>query len=225
MRRLLVLRPEPGASATVERARNRGLDAVAMPLFEIEAVEWTAPDPSEFDALLLTSANAVRCGGPRLVALLGLPVHAVGEATAEAAQTAGFAVVTIGHAGVDALLASLDPDVRLLHLCGEDRRSPSDSMRQVTATPVYRAQAKAAPNVADAEGSIALIHSARAGARFAALVDEAGIDRGSIAIAAISPAAAGAVGGGWQTVKVAENPGDDPLLALAAELCNNSCGT
>ena len=46
MRRLLVLRPEPGASATVERARALGLDAVAMPLFEVEPVAWDAPDPA-----------------------------------------------------------------------------------------------------------------------------------------------------------------------------------
>ena len=42
MRRVLVLRPEPGASATVERARRLGLDAVAIPLFEIEPVAWAS---------------------------------------------------------------------------------------------------------------------------------------------------------------------------------------
>ena len=63
MSALLVLRPEPGASATVERARELGLDAVAVPLFEIEAMDWDAPEPGGFDGLLLTSANAVRCGG------------------------------------------------------------------------------------------------------------------------------------------------------------------
>ena len=35
MSRVLVLRPEPGASATVERARKLGLDAVVIPLFEV----------------------------------------------------------------------------------------------------------------------------------------------------------------------------------------------
>ena len=66
-------------------------------------------------------------------------------------------------------------------------------------------------------GSVALVHSPRAGRRFAELVG----DRGSIAIAAISPAAAEAVGEGWQAVAAAEEPGDDALLALAARLCNN----
>ena len=44
MKRLVVLRPEPGASETVERARAIGLDALRMPLFEIEPVLWDAPD-------------------------------------------------------------------------------------------------------------------------------------------------------------------------------------
>src|SRR5687767_8581448 len=89
MRRLAILRPEPGASATVSRAAAIGLDAFAMPLFEIEPLAWEAPEPTAFDALLLTSANAVRCGGQALERLRGLPVHAVGEATAEAARRAG----------------------------------------------------------------------------------------------------------------------------------------
>ena len=84
MKRLAVLRPEPGARATVERARAMGLDAFAMPLFKVEAVAWDVPDPNEFDALLLTSANAVRHGGAGLRRVLDSPVHAVGEATADA---------------------------------------------------------------------------------------------------------------------------------------------
>jgi uroporphyrinogen-III synthase len=64
---------------------------------------------------------------------------------------------------------------------------------------------------------VALIHSPRAGRRFTELVE----DRSSISIAAISPAAAEAVGGGWKLVASAEHPTDDALLALAARLCNN----
>ena len=90
MRRVLVLRPEPGATATVRQARERGLDAVAVPLFEVDPMAWEAPDPFGFDGLLLTSANALRHGGDRLQSLRGLPVYAVGDATAEAAREAGL---------------------------------------------------------------------------------------------------------------------------------------
>ena len=217
MRRVLVLRPEPGASATVERARERGLDAIAIPLFEVEPLEWDAPEAGGFDGLLLTSANAVRHGGDRLSALRGLPVYAVGEATAKAAREAGFDIAAAGEAGIERLLGSIETDLHLLHLCGRDRREPSDARQRVTAVPVYRAAPIDRPDLEAVEGAVALIHSPRAGARFAELVT----DRASIAIAAISAAAAEAVGGGWEKVEAAEQPGDDALLALAARLCNN----
>ena len=216
MRRVLVLRPEPGASATVEKARGRGLDAIAIPLFEIELVAWQAPDPGGFDALLLTSAKAVRMGGDELMKLRGLPVHAVGEATAEAARGAGFDIASVGDAGVDRLLDSLDPDLRLLHLCGEDRREPLKAPQSIVPVTVYRAMAIERPDLSGAIGAVALVHSPRAARRLAELVD----GRGSIAIAAISPAAAEAAGGGWQQVESADAPNDEGVLALAARLCN-----
>jgi len=215
VRRLLVLRPEPGATATLERARERGLDAVAVPLFEIESLSWTLPDSNNFDALLLTSANAVRVGGGQLSHLRGLPVHAVGEATAEAARNAGFAVASTGDADVGRLLQSIDPALSLLHLCGEHRKALADRQK-ITAIPVYRSKVIENVDLSLKRGAVALIHSPRAGRRFADLV----ADRRSISIAAISPAAADAVGEGWAWVESANPPTDDALLALAARLCN-----
>src|SRR4029079_7250326 len=95
MRRLFVLRPEPASHRTLERARALGLEATAIPLFELEAVEWSAPDPSKYDGILLTSANAVNMSGGRLETLRRLPVHAVGETTAVAAEVAGFGVASV----------------------------------------------------------------------------------------------------------------------------------
>jgi uroporphyrinogen-III synthase len=216
MRRVLVLRPEPGASATVEKARRRGLEAIAIPLFEIERVAWDAPDRARFDALLLTSANAARYGGEGLRTLRDLPVYAVGEATAEAARDAGFDIAATGDGGVEHLLGSSGAGLKLLHLCGVDRQAPEDTRQQVTAVPVYRSNVIAAPDLGAVVGSLALIHSPRAGRRFAELIRE----KGGIAVAAISPAAAEAAGTGWQCVEAAEVPSDDALLALAARLCN-----
>ena len=224
MRRVLVLRPEPGATATLRRARERGLEAEAVPLFEVEPVEWAVPDPSDFDALLLTSGNAVRHGGPGLQALRELPVHAVGEATARAAREAGFAVATIGDWDVNRLLGSIDANVSLLHLCGEHRTVPDEARQPITAVRVYRAQAREGVDIGAAAGSLALIHSSRAGSRFAELVDAQAIERGSIIIAAISQAAAEAAGSGWGAIETVASPTDDALLALAERLCNKSPG-
>jgi uroporphyrinogen-III synthase len=216
MRRVLVLRPEPGATATVNRARGRGLDAVSVPLFEVEAVAWKAPEAASFDALLLTSANAVRLGGAALANLRGLPVYAVGEATADAAREAGFDIKAMGDSGVDRLLGSVEPDLKLLHLSGEDRREPVDARQPITNIPVYRAKKFEHPDLGAAKGAVALVHSQRAASRLAELVHE----RSSTAVAAISEAAAEAVGSGWKIVESAEAPNDDALLALAARLCD-----
>lgn len=216
MRRLLVLRPEPGASVSVERARSLGLDALAVPLFNVEPVEWQVPEAGSFDGLLLTSANAVRCGGEGLAELRKLKAYAVGAATAAAAREAGLDVAATGDAGVDRLLGSIDADLKLLHLCGADARAPVEGRQEIRPIVVYRAEPIASPDLSSAPGSVAMVHSPRAGRRLADLVTA----RKSIAIAAISAAAASAAGDGWDSVEAADQPSDEALLALAARLCN-----
>lgn len=220
MRRLFILRPEPGARASIERARALGLDAVAAPLFRIEPVEWRAPEAAGFDGLLLTSANAVLHAGEQLGELRGLKAYAVGEATAAAAREAGFDIAATGDSGVDRLLGSIEADLRLLHLAGEDRRVPRHARQAITVVPVYRAVGLEAPNGLDLlAGQVAAVHSPRAGQRLAELVDAA--ERASVGIACISSAAADAAGDGWQDKAVADEPTDAALLALAARLCDN----
>lgn len=219
MRPVLILRPEPGASATAARARQLGLEPVLAPLFAVEPVAWKVPEPAGFDALLLTSANAVRHGGRGLAALAGLPVHAVGGATAEAAKGAGFKVASTGSGDVADLLSSLPPSLNLLHLAGEDRREPEGARQRIVAVTVYRSALLPPPDaLAEVANAVALVHSPRAGRRLAELVDR----RESLSIVAISPAAAEACGAGWRTVAIAEKPSDELLLSLAAQLCKGS---
>lgn len=216
MTRVLVLRPEPGATATVKRAQNCGFKTIAIPLFEIGPVDWEAPEAACFDGLLLTSANALRHGGKQLESLRSLKVYSVGDQTTKEALKAGFEIEASGDAGVDRLLASIASGVKLLHLCGADRREPKERGRIITQVVVYRSKPIEAPDVSKARDSVALIHSPRAGRRFAELID----DRATISIAAISEVAANAVGDGWKTIEAAVRPTDEGLLALAARLCN-----
>jgi uroporphyrinogen-III synthase len=211
---LLVLRPEPGNGATATRARALGLEVRQCPLFRVEPVAWTAPDPRGFDFLLLTSANALRLGGEELAKLRSIPVVAVGPMTAAAARAAGFDVAVVGTEGVEALLATVPAGSRLLHLAGIDHRRPDDR-HSVTMIPLYRAT-PLDPVLPD-EPCVALVHSPRAGARLAVLV----ADRSQIAIAAISAAAAAACGEEWATVESVARPDDTALLALAARLCQD----
>ncbi len=218
MARVLVLRPEPGASATVERARERGLDAVVIPLFEVEPIDWDVPEAASFDAMLLTSANAVRHAGEKLKDLRGLPVHAVGAATADAAREAGFDIASTGDAGVERLLGSIEPELKLLHLAGEDRKAPDGARQEITPVTVYRSMQRDDVELDVGGGGVALVHSPRAARRLAELVPEG--KRQELAIAAISREAAEAAGSGWAGVEAAEAPNDDAQLALAERLCN-----
>jgi len=217
MRKLLLLRPEPGLSATAARARSMGLEVITCPLFRVEPVEWSAPNPADYDALLLTSANAVRHGGRGLTALTSLPVHAVGAATAAAARDAGFQIETTGSGSAAELRATLPASLRLLHLAGEDRRGVENG-HQIDVRLVYRSAPIETPALPPLDGLIAAVHSPRAGARLAELADR----RGKTAIAAISATAAEACGSGWERIEVAERPDDSSLLALTAMLCHTS---
>ena len=220
MRRLLLLRPEPGLDASVMRARDLGIEFIAAPLFRVEPVAWALTEPARYAALLLTSANAVRHGGDGLAQLTHLPVHAVGAATAVAARTAGFTIASVGEAGVAALLATLPSDLALLHLAGEDRHDIA-SDHAIEVRTVYRAAAIAEPGLPPLDGLVIAIHSPRAGARLAEVAGPCC----SAAIAAISAPAAAACGPGWQSVDIAIAPDDARLLALAARLCQNSSPT
>lgn len=217
MRTLILLRPEPGLGASAERARQLGLDVIAVPLFRVEPVAWQVPDPAGYDALLLTSANAIRHGGAGVAQLKPLPVHAVGPATAAAARDAGFAVASVGEGGVGEVLARLPTELRLLHLAGQDRQDVAQNHR-IDVRVVYRSAAIADPALPPLEAMVIAVHSPRAGAR---LADIAGSRRGA-SIAAISAAAARACGPGWRSVDIAAKPDDASLLALAARLCQIS---
>jgi uroporphyrinogen-III synthase len=214
MKSVLVLRPEPGNSVTARRVRQMGLEAVQIPLFEIEPVPWAAPAAAPFDALLLTSANAVRFGGEALTRLTGLDVLAVGPATAAAARDSGFRVVMTGENGVDALLDALPGERRLLHLCGADHHRAA-SRHHVEPLVAYRAR-PLTPAV-PAGAFVALVHSPRGGERLAALAP----CRARLAIAAISATAARACGHGWSALEWPERPDEAALLALAARLCQD----
>ncbi|MEO6359979.1 MAG: uroporphyrinogen-III synthase [Sphingomicrobium sp.] len=215
MRRLTILRPEPGASASLAIARELAIHAVSHPLFAIERLAWEAPEAAGYDGLLLTSANAVRSAGDGLTQLRGLKVYAVGEATAEAARNAGFDIAGTGSAGAEQLLGSIAGGQKLLHLCGEDRAEIGDGPHEIAHIPVYRSAELPPPEgLSDAE--VVAVHSPRAARRFAELV----LERSRIAVAAISAAAAEGLGEGWLQVVVAECPDDRSLLVLAKELCD-----
>jgi uroporphyrinogen-III synthase len=217
--KVLVLRPQPGADETAARARALGLEPVVAPLFSVRALAWTPPDAHRFDAVMLTSASAARQASAGLAPFKALPCYAVGEATAAAAEEAGFADIRVGPDDGKALLLMMAEDgVRTaFHACGEDHLAFGHPDVAITRVPVYAAEAATSLPV-PAEDMLALLHSPRAASLFAGLAG----DRARIRILAISAKTARAAGDGWQSVAVSPRPRDQALLELAVQLCQKA---
>lgn len=228
---IVILRPEPGASATLAAAMAQGLDAYCFPLFITMPRAWDAPAPDTFDALLLGSANVLRHGGAGLAAYIGKPAYCVGETTTRAASARGLSVADTGSGGLQDVLNKVSPDhhPRLLRLAGEERvllspppgivieeRVVYTSVRAPMPTELARLLSVAAfPRI------IVLLHSGAAARHFIGECLRMELSRAHIAaitiglrVTQICEAA-----GGWQSVLTAPEPSDAAMLALARQTC------
>ena len=199
---------------------------MGAPLFRIVPLAWDPPAAADFDALLLTSANAVEQAGPRLAAYERLPCFCVGAQTAAAARAAGLAVHHEGSGDAEDSARAIGSAgfTRALHLCGRDHRGAAAAGLTLQALAVYVAEAVAVlPETvaaALARDAIVLLHSSRAAMLFATLIDREPLDRSGIDVVAISAAVRDAAGLGWRHAVAALRPADATLLAAAATLCD-----
>ncbi|MGH1574124.1 uroporphyrinogen-III synthase [Methylobacterium sp. P31] len=185
--RVWVARPEPGATRTGAALAACGHAPLVAPVLAVRPT-GARPPAGPFDALLLTSANAV----PALrdaESLRGLPVFAVGARTAALAAEAGLGPVREGPgdaAGLAALASEiLPPGACLLHAAGAERKTePAATLAaagfRVSTVVTYAAEAlPALPDAVDgalARGDLdAVLHYSRRSAAVArALSDAAG---------------------------------------------------
>ena len=226
MTKVFAIRPEPGLSKTIAAGAARALPIIGIPLFKVIPSGWTLPDLAAFDALLVGSANAFRHGGDKLSALTHLPVLAVGEATADAARDAGFAVARVGSGGLQQVLDEIGSDFRhLLRLSGEDHvpvTPPANVL--ITERIVYKVgKADLPEEVASqlSQGALVLLHSAAAAQHFVNECNRLGVDRAHISLCALGPRILEPVGEGWQAARAAANPNENDLLALAIAMCQD----
>jgi uroporphyrinogen-III synthase len=124
--RVLVTRPEPGASRTAARLEAAGYEPVVIPLSKIVPLRQGRPI-EEFDAVAVSSASALRHAYPALLRLLsGKPLFAVGNETTAVAREAGFADVRPGDGSAGdlarAIASALPPSSSVAYLCGRVRR-------------------------------------------------------------------------------------------------------
>jgi uroporphyrinogen-III synthase len=121
--RILITRPEPGASRTAERLREAGYEPAVLPLTRIERLAFELPE-GPFGGIVVTSAQAF--GNADYSRLMTLPLIAVGETTAKAARDAGFADIEAATGSAESVAGlakfTLKPGARILYLCGKVRR-------------------------------------------------------------------------------------------------------
>ena len=217
--RIWITRAEPEASATAERVRALGHEPVVAPLLEIRPA-GEAPDLSGVAALAFTSRNGVRVFAA-LSPERGMPVFAVGDATADAARGAGFANVATASGDVSALaeLIAARKDVldgEVLYLAPEE---PAGDLPGALAghgvaarvQVVYRT-APADLAAVPAEVDALLIHSPKAARRLAE-TPSVGAAAPSMAAICISAAAAEPLHVlGFAEVLVSPAPNETALL-------------
>jgi uroporphyrinogen-III synthase len=229
--RVVVTRPEPGASATAARLAARGMEPVLLPLTQIRPLHPSLP-AGPFDAAILTSANAIRSAGRELVEQVStMPVFAVGDATAAAARKAGCVNVRVGE-GDAVLLARLVADLlpapaSVLYLAGRLRTPGLEAalgrlghrvkvVETYDAPPILRSQDELRRLLAPAP-DFCLVHSGRAAELLVEIAgsDPAGTLLSTTRVAAISRPVAAALEPAFSSrVLVAESPDEASLLAL-----------
>jgi len=182
--RVLVTRPQPGADRTAARLHAAGFEAVVLPLSQIVPLEPVRLGGA-FDAIAVSSANAVRNAPAWLVARLqGLPMFAVGAETAAAAREAGFSDIRSSAGAVADLardvVAGVRPKARLAYLCGRVRLEALETELfqteiEVTAIETYdtRHRAPSRQELAALDNGpigAVLVYSAKAAEALAAIV-------------------------------------------------------
>jgi uroporphyrinogen-III synthase len=203
--RALVTRPRAEAEALAALLAKRGIEAMIEPLMEVAHNSEALPDLAGVQAILCTSANGVRAlaraGNER-----GVPVFAVGDATAARARAEGFHHVESAGGDVEDLAylvrQRLSPQAgKLLHVAGslvagDLGGALGEAGFTVERVALYEAEAATALTpataqlVADGGFDFALFFSPRSAAIFARLVEAADLAAGLRPTIAVSISAA-----------------------------------
>lgn len=233
---ILLTRPRADAEVFAAELAGLGIAAVIDPVIDIAAEKALDQDLSRFQAVLVTSANAVEALAA-LSNVRGVPLVTVGVETCSSAEIAGFENVRLGGRTAAELCAwvkdHLQPgDGPILYASGADISRDLDTdlpaydlVREV----VYRAvlsPALTGETIADlSSGQIdAVVHfSARSAGHFASLCAEADIIPAMTGVLAycisenVARTASESVV--WRELRVAESPSrGDILKRIASDL-------
>lgn len=230
--RILITRPRSEAETLVEALDARGFEACVSPVMEIVPVEFDPPDDVTYQAIILTSGNAVDAL-LRLRARAEIPIFCVGDATARRLAETDLVDIRSASGDSEDLVALISRDLDpsggvLLYLSGMMIAADigsflADAGFKVDRRVVYRAQAVAAPTeeavaeLAGGEIDGVLLYSPRSARIFLDHLRTANLEAATAEMTAycISHAAADVARTlSWRKVAVASRPNQIDLLAL-----------
>ncbi len=229
--RVLVTRPEADARRTAERLKLLKHEALIDSVLVIESVPFDT-GKERFDAVAITSANAMRAVGSKALApFFLLPVFVVGAHSGDAAREAGFRQVVVCDGDALALAKTLSDRLsagaRVLYLAGEDRAHDLAALVkaagiEVETKIVYRAVPTArlqetTINLIRKGEIVAILHySARSAGVFLDLIRKENLADAASKIRhlCLSDAVASPPRQAGFDVKIAARPDEDALFAL-----------
>ena len=235
MVRVLVTRPEPGASRTARRLEALGFQPVLLPLTETRPLPVETSIGADAVAVAVTSANAVRHAPRALIASLAeLPCHAVGKRTAEACRAAGFLAVTEGPGDAEALADLIAGGVAgkaIVYLCGlvrfqafEQRLTAAgvdvQPIETYDTTGMDYSDADVVARLSGRPVEAALLYSAKASAALVSLIARPALRQlfEKTQFLTLSARVAGPLEGiAGQAIGIASQPEEDALLALLSQ--------
>ena len=229
--RVLVTRPADQAEATEAALRALGHEVLLDPVLAVRPLAPSRPDLDGVAALAVTSANAAPALRRVAAAAAGLPVYAVGAATAAACRAGGAREVRTGAGDGAALAERIARDLpggggTVLHLAGAEVREGLEAgllaaglgYRRLVVYETVPCPALA-PATRDAlrAGAVdaVLLYSPRSARHWCALVEEAGLagSLGRVMAVCLSEAVAAELGGAsFAAVRIAATRDQRALL-------------
>jgi uroporphyrinogen-III synthase len=239
--KMLVTRPEPDAQGTVARLNAVGISAIAAPLMVRKTLTPSLPQADGFNAMVLTSANALRALADRgvLEQYRHLPVFAVGDRTAREASQAGFLKVSSAAGALQDLINAMAisgmrgpifyPTGK--HQSGDLAKALAPFGIMVVTAKVYDMVAvEALPDaiLADLGGEIraALAYSRRSAEIFADLASNLPRERrNKLALLCLSETVAEPLlEARFSRISLADHPDEDAMISLALAFARDQTG-
>ncbi len=237
--RVFVFRPQPDAERTARAVADHGFEPLVAPLFKVVRLPGAVPE-GNFDAIVVTSGNAVPVLAEGPAAWRELPVFTVGARTAAKVREAGLDDARSADGDrndlIELIRRTLPAPAKLLMIVARDRKEDvSERLGQAgyevalwmayAAEPVSSLPEDAQAALRQGKADAALHYSARGARTFIAMAQAAGVNDEAMElthVALSADVAAPLIAAGASTVLVAEHPEEAGLLSALEQVSARS---